>query len=360
MFVVDLLSIFPDTDAVIREIFQNYWDFQVRWNALMPQFAHDMIPCMISPDTEKWVSFPAHAQILILAWGLERVYRRNGDRQLVAQALAPLERFHDWYWRERDVADTGLVGLGAYSDNVQHARWETFDYECCLDNLELTPHPKRPGDNRAWYGNICTSGNTAYLILAEKCLATLAAEIGDDALAARRTARAQRATEAMRTHMWDEEVGTFLSVWRDTLAKIPVATIGSWIPLHAGVPTEAMAARMAQVLTTEPWQTPLPIPTVDSTHPEWGSGIFWRGDVWPAPNYQVVDGLAGYGHTDLASEIADKTIDNALVNGIAEHYDSVSGKPLGVDYLGMTCTILTMMLDRHAGKHRFAVKEQTA
>jgi hypothetical protein len=34
----------------------------------------------------------------------------------------------------------------------------------------------------------------------------------------------------MRTHMWDEASGTFLSVNRDTLEKIPVATIGSWIP----------------------------------------------------------------------------------------------------------------------------------
>ena len=46
---------------------------------------------------------------------------------------------------------------------------------------------------------------------------------------------------ADREHMWDEEAGTFLSVRRDTMDKIPVATIGSWIPLAAGVPTRAMA-----------------------------------------------------------------------------------------------------------------------
>ena len=32
MFVVDLLSILPDRQQVIRDIFQNYWDFQDRWN----------------------------------------------------------------------------------------------------------------------------------------------------------------------------------------------------------------------------------------------------------------------------------------------------------------------------------------
>jgi hypothetical protein len=36
MFVVDLLSILPDQKQVIRDIFENYWDFQDRWNQKMP------------------------------------------------------------------------------------------------------------------------------------------------------------------------------------------------------------------------------------------------------------------------------------------------------------------------------------
>jgi len=52
--------------------------------------------------------------------------------------------------------------------------------------------------------------------------------------------------EAVRKYMWDEESGTFLAVKRDTLEKIKVATIGSWMPLMAEVPTRAMAGRMAE------------------------------------------------------------------------------------------------------------------
>jgi hypothetical protein len=33
MFIVDLLAILPDQQEIIREIFQNYWNFQERWNA---------------------------------------------------------------------------------------------------------------------------------------------------------------------------------------------------------------------------------------------------------------------------------------------------------------------------------------
>lgn len=358
MFVVDLLSILPGKEQVIRDVFQNYWDFQPRWNARMPDYAHDMIPCMIEPGKKDWDRFPAYSQIPILGWGLERVYRRNGDRQLLQQALEPLERFHEWYWRERDVTHIGLVAVGSYSGDIQHARFETFDFECNLDDLKLTLHPTRKGGNEgAWYGDICAAGNTAYLVMGEKSLVTLAEVVGDAAMVARRKARIEKAVAAMRKHMWDEAAGTFLSVKRDTLEKVPVATIGCWIPLAAGVPTPAMARRMAEVLAGPNWQTPLPVATVDRSDKRWKSDGFWRGDVWPATNYQVASGLAAYGHKELAATIADKTVANAMKNGISERYDSLSGKKLGVEYLGMTCTTVTMMLDELCRDHRLKVKD---
>ena len=260
MFVVDLLSILPGKKKVIRDIFQNYWDFQDRWNQRMPGYAHDMVTVAIKTAPQEVRQF---SQIPILAWGVERVYRRNGDGRLLKQCLGRLERFHDWYWRERDVTDVGLVTVGSYSGIVQHARWETFDYECNMDGLKLTVHPSRNGpEEGAWYGDICVTGNTSYLMMAERSLSRLAGIVGDREMAARRARRIDKAVQAMRAHMWDEEAGTFLSIKRDTMEKIPVATIGSWIPLTAGVPTQAMADRMAEVLASDAWQTPLPVPTV--------------------------------------------------------------------------------------------------
>lgn len=350
MFVVDLLSLLPDRKQVIRDIFQNYWDFQDRWNQTMPDYARDMIAGVIKTAPQEQRQF---SQIPLLAWGVERVYQRNGDKELLGQSLGRLERFHDWFWRERDVTDIRLIAVGAYSGIVQHARWETFDYDCALDGLKLTSHPTREGPNEgAWYGDICVPGNTAYLILAERSLARLANLMGDTAMAARREKRIQKAVQAMRDLMWDDRAGTFLAVKRDTLEKIRVATIGSWIPLTASVPTPAMAKRMAEVLASPAWQTPLPVPTVDRTDRRWKSSGFWRGDVWPPTNYQIASGLVAYGHKDIAADIADKTIANAINNGISEHYDSVTGKALGVPDYCMSCTLVTMMLDGLSRKYR--------
>jgi putative isomerase len=350
MFVVDLLGFLPHQQELIREIFRNYWDFQDRWNETAPDQARDMIAGTIKTAPQEQRQF---SQIPILAWGLERVYQRNGDQKLLKQCLPRLERFHDWYWRERDLHGNGLITLGAYTGKLQHAKWETFDYECNMDGMKMTVHPKRKGPGEgSWYADTCVPGNNAYLIMGERSLARLADAAGDKAMAARRRRRIELGVQGMREHMWDEEAGTFLSVKRDTLEKVPVATIGSWIPLTAGVPTKAMAERMAEVLASPAWQTPLPVPTVDRSDKRWKSNAFWRGDVWPPTNYQIAGGLAAYGHERLAADIADKTVANAMKNGISEHYDSVSGKALGVPDYCMASTLVTMMLDGLTRKHR--------
>ena len=358
MFVVDLLAILPGQQELIREVFQNYWDFQERWNAKRPEYAHDMIACMIEPrNTQTWNEMPAYSQIPILGWGLERVYKRNGDKELLRQSLGPLEKFHEWYWRERDVTNVGLVAVGSYSGVIQHGRYETFDNEVNLDALKLTPHPTRKGPGEGnWYGDICLPGITGYLISSERSLVRLARVLGDTAMAKRRQQRIEKSVAAVRKHMWDEQSGTFLAVERDTLEKVRVATIGSWMPLMAEIPTRAMTRRMAKAFMTEHWQTPLPIPTVDRKDPRFDPHSYWRGDVWPAPNYQVACGFAQHGYRQIAAEIADKTIANALKNGISEHYDSITGKPLGVPYLGMTCTVLTLMLDGLSSRHKLKLK----
>ncbi len=348
-FVVDLISILPDRESQMREVFGNYWDFQDRWNATMPEYAHDMITVAIKTDPQELRQF---SQIPIIAWGMERVFQRNGDKQLLKEGLERLERFHQWYWRERDLHGNGLITVGAYTGNIQHARWETFDYEVNMDDLKLTKHPHRKGpDEGEWYGDICVPGNNAYLIMGERSLARLARIMGDEAMAKRSETRMEKGIQGMREHMWDEEAGTFLSVKRDTLEKIPARTIGGWIPLTAGVPTQAQADRMAEVLASPPFQTPLPVPTVGRDDPNFNPRGFWRGDVWPPTSYQIASGLAAYGHHELAADIADKNIANAIKNGISEHYNSVTGEALGVPDYSMSSVFVTMMLDGLAKEH---------
>lgn len=359
MFVVDLLSIFDGQKEVIRDIFGNYRDFTERWNPLKPDYMHDMIPCMIMANdtTKKWMEFPAYSQIPILAWGLERVFNRNQDMELVRENLSSIEKFHEWYWRERDVTDVGLVGVGAYCEVVQNARYETFDHDGTLDHLKLTPHPSRGDDSpKNMYGDILVVGNTSYLVMAERSLLRLARIVGDESMAKRREQRIKKSVKAVRQHMWDEKSGVFKAVKRDSLEKIDDLSIGCWMPLLAEIPTKKMAERMADVLASEAWQTPLPVPTIPVDDTRFNPGGYWRGDVWTVTNYQVAAGIKAYGYHDLAASIADATIENSMKNGVSEHHHTMTGSPLGVGFLGMSCTVVTMMLEGISKKYRLELK----
>ncbi len=357
MFVIDLLSLFPGQMPAIHDVFHNFRDFQYRWNSVKDTHAHDMIPCMIMPGKENWMDFPAYSQIPILAWGLEQVYKRTKNIALVYNNLKSLEDFHEWYWRERDVTHVGMVSVGAYSGDVQHARFETFDFDGTLDDLHLTTHPTEHNVTKGtWYGDVLVVGNTSYLVMAEQSLARLARIVGDDAMAARREARIEKSIEAMRTHMWDEASGMFLALKRDSLEKIKETSVGCWMPLLAGIPTKAMAGRMAEVLASDAFQTPLPVPTMPQDDPRYKSNGFWRGDVWTVTNYQIAKGIKAYGYDQLAAKIADATIANSIQNGVSEHHDSQTGKALGVDFLGMSCTVVTMMLEQISSRYTLSVK----
>jgi hypothetical protein len=354
-FLTDLLSILPDQQELLRGIYENYWEFQARWDAAKPAYAHGMVANFIAPASggRDWRTFPAYSQAPLLAWGVERVYLRNRDLELVTRALSGLEAFHDWYWRERDLDDVGMVVVGSYSGEAREARDETYDLEVDLDTLQMIPHPRRPAgpDNGPWYGDIYIPANTSYLLLSEASLVRLAQSAGDAAMAERRRPILRKGIESMRRYMWDEEQGCFLAVRRGELRKLSEATVGGMVPLYAGIPTRKQAARMAEVLAGTHWNTPVPVPTVDRHSKEYKSDKYWRGDMWPVPTYQTLAGLARYGYLPQAAEMSGRVLDNALKVGISEHYDSQTGTPLGVRNLGMSGVMLTMALEGLSPRH---------
>ena len=360
----DLLAILPIQRDFIRGVYANFWDFQQRWSQAKPDYAQGMVANFMAPDSgpptfsgKDWLTFPAYSQAPLLAWGVERVYERNHDLELVRQALPRLEAFHNWYWRERDLDGVGLVTVGAYSGVVRHARYETYDYEVDLDALQLIPHPGRPAgaQNGPWYGDIYIPANTSYLLLSERSLIHLAEVAGDTALAARRRPILDKGVDAMRRYMWDDKQSCFLAVHRKGLQKLGTATIGGLVPLCASVPTEVQASAMAQALMTPSWNTPIPIPTVDRLNSQYKSAAFWRGDVWPSTVYQALAGLRCYGHQSVVGELAGRLLDNALKVGVNEHYDSQTGAPLGVPYLGMSAILLTIALEGLSPRHAIHV-----
>ena len=128
--------------------------------------------------------------------------------------------------------------------------------------------------------------------------------------------------------MWDEASGTFLAVQRDTMEKGAGGHHRELDAAAVGHPDRRHGQADGGGHPRPTWQTPLPVPTVDRNDKRWVPDSYWRGDVWPAPNYRVATALRGT-VPRIAAGIADKTVANALKNGVNEHYNSVTGKTAG-------------------------------
>jgi hypothetical protein len=156
----------------------------------------------------------------------------------------------------------------------------------------------------------------------------------------------------MRHHMWDEAQGCFLAVHRDGLRKLGTATVGGLVPLYAG-------DSHGHAGCADGRGAGQPALEYAGAHTFSGSAgwavqerpILARGRVagdripnaWRAgalrPFFNVVDEMAG------------RLLDNALKVGVSESYDSQTGSPLGVPYLGMSAILLTIALEGLSPRH---------
>ena len=67
MFVTDVLRLLPGQSGLPREVFQNYWDFQERWSAIRPAWAHGMIACGMRPERDWTTSGSQFSMVPLVA-----------------------------------------------------------------------------------------------------------------------------------------------------------------------------------------------------------------------------------------------------------------------------------------------------
>ena len=339
-----------DDDETIRGVFDNYWhtiDHNPEAPKGSPQYG--MVPNFLKP----WPPL-GYSQIPILAWGCEMAWRQSGDRKLIERCLPYLVTFDEWYSTERDVDGDGLIEFGAYkpvgnAGMVQTARYETFDFHPPMDAMKLTKHPTRATGGE-WYGNVEGVEQTCFLLMSEESIVRMARELGQSALADRYEKTIARRIQAIQEKMWDPKTQFFHSLDRDTHAKIADRTIQGFLTLACGAATrEQAAALVKQLQNPKQWWPAYPVPTVAMDDPKFGAVAMWRGDMWPATTYLVALGLNRYGYCDVARELTHRMRRLIAEKGINERYNPLTGQPIGVAGLGMTCSAWTMMVQNLYG-----------
>ena len=71
--------------------------------------------------------------------------------------------------------------------------------------------------------------------------------------------------------------------------------------------------------------------------------LLWRGPMWPATTWLVMEGLLKHGFKAEAAAILDKWSELYLQNGIWEYYNPLTGQGYGQPGLGMSTIIVDML-----------------
>ncbi len=368
-------------DSCLTALGLGHHDEDRAWREIETLFGHQwpdgMVPHIVfhvpddgyfpGPDvwrTKRPVPTSGITQPAVAGFAVRRLFERARDPAMAAARARPLlaaiDRWHQWFFAHRDPAGEGLVaiihpwesgrdnsidwdealarvprdGIEPYARrDLQHAdaahRPTDADYDRFVwllerfrglgwDNARL--HDASPFQ-------VVDPGFNAILIRSCHDLAALAERLGDDELAARNRAFAERGLAALES-LWSEAAGQYLACDRTTGRLVESCSIGGLLAAFAPIPArraEALGRRIAALGERAGHL----VPSHDPADARFDARRYWRGPIWLICNYMIADGLAAAGEDVIARRIGADSIDLIGKSGFAEYYDPLTAEPCG-------------------------------
>lgn len=266
------------------------------------------------------LDFPVDADVTkppLIAWTALKLYEKSGHLDFLEEIYEPIQRWHNW-WENYNRDKSGL-----------------YEYH----------HPFSSGldDSPLWDMGmpvIAPDLNT-YLVIQKESLGRIAELLGETSDAQRYRHNADQHMKLMMEMLWDEEMGIFHSLYKNQ--RIPVFSLFNLLPIFTGRLPDNINQRLIEHLTdpTKFW-TEWPLPTVAIDDPKFDAMQMWRGPVWVNINYLFVDGLRRVGQTELADELARKTLAMIMEHqDIYEYYNPLTGErpPKAAPIFGWTSAV---------------------
>lgn len=278
-------------------------------------------------------------------------------RSSAAEAVAPLRAlypaivaFHEWMDRRRDPDGDDLVAC----IHPWEAGWDAsprFDpaMDSVVESGDFSHHGLRGGRLRltalcntfgcdpvalrdAGYFHVEICDFNAVRAADLEALSEMAAALNLPAEAARWRERAMAVQRAVTTKLWRPAPGGGHQVVDLSGAdEVPLADGGAqqYVLLFGGCATPEMARDLAGQIEKAMARTPYALSTVPPEHPAFDPDRYWRGNVWIQVNWLIWMGLRRYGFTDLANELAWRSIDLVMQHGQHEHFNPLTGQGHG-------------------------------
>lgn len=270
------------------------------------------------------------------------VYDAYGEKDWIIKEpyFTKLKKYLDYWLMDMDINKNGL------------SEWMSAPHTG-MDNQH-----ERAG---WWLDRQCEGVDlNSYLVKECRAFARLAKLAGKEKMAKEYEQKALDKINIMQTLLWDEKDGFFYdrkvdkdkplskTVWAYCLMnnrsanqyKIPVRAVSAFTTLWAGVAKPEQAKRMVNeyLLNPREFWTPYPIATLAKSEPGYTSiyqltdnGCSWRTTTWMPTNYMIYNGLKFYGYNQIATVVAQRTVELMQKAGNREYYNTETGEGLGLD-----------------------------
>ena len=361
----------PRAQGEIRSLLSGQWH-----DGMVPSVVYHSTPSDYFPTPEFWqienspsapgIPTTGITQPPLLATVVRMMHTRHSIEDFVREVYPALLRWHRWLHTERDADGSALACIihPWESGTDDSPRWlhlfEAIEPQALPEfrrgdtrYVAATERPNRTEYERFIYLidvfrrlNYAPRGLLAHspfvaqdilfnaiLVRADEDLRALAMDLGQP------TVEIDNWLNRVRQHFddrfWDERAGLYYDYDVRTGQAIPVNTAATFLPLFAGLPSQAQARRLVEEHLLNPGEyapndtVRYRVTTTAQTEPTWEARRYWRGPVWVIMNWFIIEGLKRYGYDDVAETIRQDTLGLLEASGFREYYDARDGSGCG-------------------------------
>lgn len=282
----------------------------------------------------------------LASWAVWEIYKATKDSTFLREMLPALEKYHSWWYAQRDVNKNGLCEYGSTDGSSIAARWESgMDNAVRFDSIQMLET-----QTDAFSMNVESVDLNAYLAEEKKYLSYICEVLLYPAKSSQYKNESNALTKRVQEHFFSTKTGFFHDYNISSKQHILAMGPEGWIPLWTETATINQAALVEKKLSNPMnFSSFVPFPTLDASHPKFNpTKGYWRGPVWLDQAYFGIRGLEKYGFKDQATKLKKQLFVNAegiLTDApLRENYHPLTGKGLNAEHFSWSAAHVYLLL----------------